>query len=99
MLVTDHDRAVSVSVGQKIEVYLMQPPHMTPWTGLSVDDPTVLQRVNILDAPARGGATVVGFVAAKTGVANVTAYTTPACAPNQACPMYAMLFQVRVTVD
>ena len=99
MLVTDHDRAVSVSVGQKVEVYLMQPQHMTPWAGLAADDPTVLERVSILDAPAAGGATVAGFVAAKPGVANITAYSTPVCAANEACPMYAMLFQVRVTVS
>lgn len=99
MLVTDHDRAVSVSVGQRIEVYLMQPQHMTPWTNLVADDPTVLQRVNILDAPARGGAAVAGFVTVKTGVADITAYSTPVCSANEACPMYAMFFQVRVTVS
>jgi hypothetical protein len=44
------------------------------------------------------GATVFGFKASSPGVAGITAYATPKCAAGEACPMYAMLFSVRVTV-
>ena len=98
VLVTVQDRAVSAHIGEKIELYLVPPQHMTPWENLRVDDTTVLAPVHMDVVPPQDVATVAGFLAAKAGVANVTAYASPQCAPNEACPAYAMLFEVRVTV-
>ena len=42
--------------------------------------------------------TIGGFHATTPGTASITAYATAACSPGQACPMFAALFSVRVTV-
>jgi hypothetical protein len=99
VLVTEHDRAVSVHVGQKIEVYLLQRQGMTAWQNLVADDSSVLQPANTGIVPPPRGSTVAGFVALRTGTANITATAGPLCSPGQACPMYEMLFDVRVTVS
>jgi len=96
VLVTDHDRAVSVLAGQRIEVYLAQRQGMTRWQNLVADDTSVLQPVQVSVLPS--SATVAGFVAMRPGTANITATAGPLCSPGQACPMYAVLFSVRVTV-
>ena len=98
VLITDHDRDVAVKLGQRVEVYLPQAHGMTRWSQVVADDTTVLQPINSgIVAPAN--ATIGAFLAVKSGAANLTAYASAQCAPNQACPMYAMLFQVRVTVS
>ena len=100
LLVTDDDRAVSASVGQKIEVYLVQPPGMAPWADLVADDPAVLQPVNVLTKPPRSEAAVAGFAAEERGVATITVYASPGvCGTNEPCPPHAILFNVRVTVS
>jgi hypothetical protein len=98
VLITDHDRAVSVGVGQRIEVYLSQRSGMTEWQNLVADDTTVVQPVDTGIVPPPRGATIAGFVALRAGTANITATAGPLCSPGQACPMYAVLFSVRVTV-
>jgi len=98
VLITDHDRAVSVLVGQRIEVYLAQRSGMTEWHNLAVDDTSVVQPVNTGVVPPPRGATIAGFVALRPGTANITATAGPQCSPDQACPAYAVLFSVLVTV-
>ncbi len=98
VLVTDQDRALSVRAGQKVEVYLVEPSGMTKWSQPASEDVTVLQPINTGIVPPPQGATVGGFFAAGAGVTNLTAYASPQCAANQACPAYARLFSVRVTV-
>jgi hypothetical protein len=97
VLVTEHDRAIGVHVGQKILVYLTQHTGMTQWEGVRADDPTVLgpSPINFM---APRGVTVGGFVALAPGTTQVTSTAGPLCSPGQACPMYAMLFSVTVTV-
>jgi hypothetical protein len=97
VLVTDQDRAVSVHVGQKIEVFLRTRPGMTPWSGIRTDS-AVLQPVNVAIVQPPRGAAVAGFVALKPGTVDVIATAGPDCAPNQACPAYAVLYSVTVTV-
>ena len=70
---------------------------MVEWRSVQVDTPGVLESVPTGVTAVRG-ATVAGFVARTPGTVNVTAYATPQCPPNAMCPMYAMLFSVRVTV-
>jgi len=98
VLITDHDRAASALVGQRIEVYLSQHQGMTEWQNLAVDDTSVVQPVNTGIVPPPRGATIAGFVAVRSGTANITATAGPLCSPGQTCTMYAVLFSVRVTV-
>ena len=98
VLVTDQDRALSVRVGQKVEVYLVQAAGMTKWSEPASDDVTVLQPINTGIVSPPQGASVGGFLAARDGVTNVTASASPRCAANQACPAYARLLSVTVTV-
>jgi hypothetical protein len=97
VLVTDQDRAVTVHVGQKIEVVLRQKSGMTQWSSISSEDATVLAPVPTGILAVRG-ITIGGFSARQTGTANLHAYAGPLCSPGQACPMYAILFSVAVTV-
>ena len=48
---------------------------------------------------APSGQAYAGFEAVKAGTATITSYATALCSPGQACPMFAMLFSVRVTVS
>ena len=97
ILVTERDRAVTVHVGQKVEVYLFEHPGMNPWSPITVDDQAVLQPLPTGITAVRG-ATIAGFVATQPGTATVTSYAGPLCSPGQACPMYVMLFSAKVTV-
>ena len=97
VLVTDRDQAVTVQAGQRIEVYLTQRHGLTAWTGLRSDDDAVLAPVPTGIAAPRG-VTIGGFKALTAGTASITAYATADCSPGQACPMFAALFSVRVTV-
>ena len=45
VLVTERDRAVTVHVGQRIEVYLVQKAGMTSWGTINADNPSVLRAV------------------------------------------------------
>ena len=98
VLITEHDRAVSLRLGQLVEVYLAQHPGMTRWSPLRADDPTVLQVIST-DRIFPPYATVGTFVARVPGTTNVTATAGPLCSPGQACPAYAALFSVTVTVS
>ena len=97
VLVTERDQAVSVHVGQKLEVYLFERPGMNPWSPITVDDQAVLAPVPTGITPVRG-ATIAGFAATRPGTATITSYAGPLCSPGQACPMYVVLFSARVTV-
>lgn len=97
ILITDRDQEVTVHTGQRIEVYLTQRSGLTAWTGLRSDDEAVLAPIPTGIAAARG-VTIGGFKAIGPGTVSLTAYATAACSPGQACPMFAALFSVRVTV-
>jgi len=97
VLVTEHDRAVAVRVGQKIEVALSQRSGMTPWGAIQAADETVLEPTPTGISAARG-VTIAGFAAVNAGTTQVTSTAGPLCSPGQACPQYAVLFSVTVTV-
>lgn len=98
VIVTDQDRAINVHTGQKIEVYLAQRNGMTQWSEINTDNAAVLRAVPTgITAPK--GVTVAGFEAVAAGTANIRATATPVCSPGQACPQFAMLFEVTVTVS
>jgi len=97
VLITDTDRAVTVKSGQRLELVLHAKPGMSDWSGVNVDDYTVLRAVPTGITAARG-VTVAGYEAARPGTATIRATATPLCSPGQACPAFAMIFEVRVTV-
>ena len=97
VLITDTDRAVTVKSGQRLEVILHARPGMADWSGVNVDDYTVLRAVPTGITAARG-VTIAGYEAARPGTATIRATATPLCSPGQACPAFAMLFEVTVTV-
>ena len=97
VLVTEHDRAVTVHVGDKIEAVLHQKQGMTVWGNLSSDNASVLSPVPTGIMAARG-VTIAGFRALKVGSANISASAGPLCSPGAACPMYAVLYSVVVIV-
>jgi len=97
VLVTERDRAVTVHVGQKIEVYLVQKAGMTAWSAINADNPSVLRAVETGMFVPRT-VTVAGFEALKAGTANLSASAGPLCSPGTACPMYAVLYSVAVIV-
>jgi len=97
VLVTERDQDVTVHAGQKIEIYLRQRTGMTMWSNVRSDDEAVLAPIPTgLLAPR--GVTLTAFEAVTAGTASITATAGAACSPGQACPMYAVLFSVRVTV-
>ncbi|HET7466986.1 MAG TPA: hypothetical protein VFL29_09975 [Candidatus Dormibacteraeota bacterium] len=97
VVISDNDRAVTVRSGQRIELILHAKPGMSAWSGVNVDDYTVLRAVptGIL-APV--GVTIAGYEAERRATATIRATATPLCSPGEACPAYAMIFEVRVTV-
>lgn len=97
VLITEHDQDVTVQAGQRIEVFLRQRAGLTVWSGPRSDDEAVLAPIPTGITAVRG-ATIGGFKAITPGRASITAYATADCSPGQACPMFAVLFSVRVTV-
>ena len=97
VVITDTDRAVTVKSGQSIELVLHAKPGMSDWSGVNVDDYTVLRAVPTGIMAARG-VTIAGYEAARPGTATIRATATPLCSPGKACPAFAMIFEVQVTV-
>ena len=97
VLVTDQDRAVTAHVGQKLEVALRARSGMTDWGNLSASDPGVLKPIPTGITAVRG-LTVAGFQAVGAGTTTISATAGPLCSPGAACPAYAALFSVSITV-
>ena len=97
VLITGSDRAVTVKEGQRVELVLRERPGMSEWSGVNVDDYTVLRAVPTGIMAARG-VTIAGYEAARPGTATIRATATPLCSPGEACPAFAMIFEVQVTV-
>ena len=97
VLITDTDRAVTVKSGQRIELVLHARPGMSSWSGVNVDDDRVLRGIPTGITAARG-VTIAGYEAVGPGTATIRATAGPLCSPGQACPAFAMLFEVVVTV-
>jgi hypothetical protein len=97
VVITDTDRAVTVRSGQRLELMLHAKPDMSDWGGVNVDDYTVLLAIPT-GITAAHGVTIAGYEAVGPGTATIRATATPLCSPGQACPAFAMIFEVRVTV-
>jgi len=97
-MVTENDKAITIQVGQKLEVVLHAKPGMTNWGNVRSSDTSVLTPIVNPAATAVRGVTLAAFQAQARGQANITASAGAACSPGQACPMYAILYSVTVTV-
>ncbi len=64
---------------------------------LEVDESILAPIVNPAATAVRG-VTLAAFEARSQGQVDVTAYGSPNCPSGQACPMYVMVFSVKVTV-
>jgi hypothetical protein len=97
--VTENSRSVTLRVGQTLAVVLHARPGMTSWSGVRSSDPSVLEPIVNPAAAAARGVTLAGFKAAAAGKAQIDATAGPLCSPGQACPAYAMLLTIDVTVN
>ncbi|HVH63805.1 MAG TPA: hypothetical protein VNA65_09400 [Candidatus Dormibacteraeota bacterium] len=94
---TEKDHAVALHVGQTLEVVLHGGTAQF-WQQVKSSDPAVLQPVPDPAATAVQGVRLAAFKAGAAGNATVTAVGVPVCPSGQACPMYAMLYSLSVTV-
>ncbi len=97
-VVTEKDTAITIQSGQKLEVVLHARSGMTDWSSVRSSDTSVLSPIVNPAATAVRGVTLAAFQALAPGRADITATAGAACSPGQACPMYAMLYSVTVTV-
>ena len=95
---TEKDQAVTMHVGQKLEVVLRAPQGMNNWTHPVSSDTSVLTPIVDPAATAAIGVTPAAFEARKTGQVDVTSNASPNCSPGQACPMFLAVYSLRVTV-
>jgi phage tail protein X len=99
VVVSEKDRAVTLRTGQRLEVVLHANPGMTNWGGVRSTDTAILAPVPNPAATAVRGVTLAGFQALKPGHVQIEATAGAACpSPGQACPMYAMVISIDVTV-
>jgi len=97
-VVTEHDTAITIQVGQKLEVVLHAKSGMTNWSNVRSSDTSVLAPIVDPAATAARGVTLAAFQALAPGRAVITASAGALCSPGQACPMFAILYSATVTV-
>jgi hypothetical protein len=97
-VVTENDTAITIHTGQKLEVVLHARAGMTNWANVRSSDTSVLTPIVNPAATAVQGVTLAAFQAEAPGQAAITAVAGAACSPGVACPMYAVLFSITVTV-
>ena len=97
-VVTENDRAVTIQFGQKLEVVLRAKAGMSDWSNVRSSDTSVLTPIPNPAATAVRGVTLAAFQAMAPGRASITASAGAACSPGQACPMFAVLYSIEVTV-
>src|ERR1700674_2629280 len=95
---TETTQAASMRVGQKLEVVLHAGGGMNNWTQPRSSDESILAPTVNPAATAVRGVTLAAFLAKAPGQVNVSAYGSPTCPSGQACPMYVIVFSVKVTV-
>ena len=97
-VVTEHDSAITIGAGEKLEVVLHARAGMTNWANVRSSDTSVLMPIVNPAATAVRGVTLAAFQAEARGTATITASAGAACSPGEACPQFAILYSVTVTV-
>jgi len=95
---TNSDHAVTMHVGQKLEVVLRAAQGMQNWSHPVSSDQSVLAPTVDPAATAARGVTLAAFEAKKTGDVTVTSYAGASCPSGQACPMYVAVYSLSVTI-
>jgi hypothetical protein len=95
---TQNDHAVTMRVGQRLEVVLHAPDGMNDWTHPISNDTSVLSPIVDPAATAARGVTLAAFEAKKQGEVQVSANASPRCSPGQACPMFLAVYSLKVTI-
>lgn len=96
--VSEKDHAVTLHVGQKVEVVLHASNGMNNWTQPKSSDTSILAPVPNPAATAARSVTLAAFQAVAPGQAEITSNASPVCPPGQACPMYLEVYSVKVTI-
>jgi hypothetical protein len=94
---TEKDRAVTMHTGQKLEVVLHGGGQIT-YQQIRTSDASILEPTVDPAATAVRGVTLAAFKAVAPGQVEVTAVGAPVCPSGQACPMFAVLWSLEVTV-
>lgn len=97
-VVTEKDTAITIHSGQKLEVVLHARTGMTNWSNVRSSDSSVLTPIVNPAATAVRGVTLAAFQAEAKGTARITATAGADCSPGEACPQFAILYSVTVTV-
>lgn len=94
---TEIDKAVSMRVGQKLEVVLHGGGQIT-YQQVRSSDTSILEPAVDPAATAARGVTLAAFKARAAGEVQVTAVGAPVCPSGQPCPMFAILYSLTVTI-
>lgn len=89
---------MTLRAGQTLQVVLHAGGPAGQWSQVQSTNVSVLEPTVHPAATAVRGVTLAAFRARIAGNAEVTAVGTAACSPGQACPMYAILYRLSVTV-
>ena len=95
---TEQDHALTMRVGQSLEVVLHKSNGLNSWSHPSSSDETLLAPIVDPAASAARGVTLAAFVARMPGTVDVTATASPVCPSGAMCPMYVALYSLKVTV-
>jgi hypothetical protein len=94
---TETDHAVTMHVGQRLEIALHGGDAFR-WQQVQSSNTAVLTPIVNPAATAVRGVTLAAFQAKAAGSAEVTAVGSPVCPSGQACPMYARFYSLTVSV-
>jgi hypothetical protein len=95
---SERDHAITMHVGQKLEVVLHANQGMKPWTHPVSSDTSILASIVDTAATAARGVTLAAFQANAKGLVEITANAAPDCAPDQPCAMYLAVYNLKVTI-
>jgi hypothetical protein len=96
--VTEKDHTASLRVGQKLEVVLHAASGMNNWSQPRSSDEAVLVPIVDPAATAVRGVTLGAFQAKSPGQVDINSYAGPICPVGQACPMYVVVFSLKVDI-
>lgn len=94
---TEKDHAVSMRIGQNLEVVLHGGAQLN-YQQVRSSDPSILEPTVDPAATAVQGVTLAAFKAKAAGKTTVTAVGAPVCPSGEACPMFAVLYTLQVTI-
>jgi hypothetical protein len=97
VVATEKDHAVSMRAGQKLEVVLHGGGQIN-YQQVRSSNTSILSPTVDPAATAVRGVTLAAFKADAAGTATVSAVGAPVCPSGQACPMFAVLYTLTVTI-